>query len=31
MPYYPVWALVYVGLSVLVIYGLSVHEEPATP
>jgi len=25
MPYYPVWALVYVGLGVLVIYALTAH------
>jgi hypothetical protein len=25
MPYYPVWALTYVVLAVLVIYGLAVH------
>jgi hypothetical protein len=25
LPYYPVWALIYVGLSILVIYGLVAH------
>jgi hypothetical protein len=25
MPYYPVWALVYIGLAVLVLYGLAAH------
>jgi hypothetical protein len=31
LPYYPVWSLMYIGLSVLVIYGLVVHfEEGAT-
>ena len=31
LAYYPVWSLIYVGLSVLVIYGLSVHfHEGAT-
>jgi hypothetical protein len=29
LPYYPVWSLVYVGLSVLVAYGLIAHFEPA--
>jgi hypothetical protein len=27
MPYYPVWSLTYVGLAVLVIYGLSAHFD----
>jgi hypothetical protein len=33
MPYYPVWSLVYVGLAVMVIYGLAAHfdEEAVTP
>jgi hypothetical protein len=31
LPYYPVWSLIYIALSVLVIYGLVVHfEEGAT-
>ena len=31
LAYYPVWSLIYVGLSVLVIYGLAVHfHEGAT-
>jgi hypothetical protein len=32
LPYYPVWSLIYVGLSVLVIYGLVAHfgEETTT-
>jgi hypothetical protein len=32
MPYYPVWSLVYVGVAVIVIYGLGVRfeEEPTT-
>jgi hypothetical protein len=29
LPYYPVWSLVYVGLSVLVVYALLAHFEPA--
>jgi hypothetical protein len=29
LPYYPVWSLVYVGLSVLVVYALVAHFEPA--
>jgi hypothetical protein len=29
LPYYPVWALVYVGMSVLVVYALIAHFEPA--
>jgi hypothetical protein len=27
LPYYPVWSLVYIGLSVLVIYGLLAHYD----
>jgi hypothetical protein len=30
LAYYPVWSLIYVGLSILVIYGLVAHFEPAT-
>jgi hypothetical protein len=30
MPYYPVWAFIYIGISVMVIYGLAAHEEPVT-
>jgi hypothetical protein len=31
MPYYPEWSLLYIGLAILVIYGLVSHfEEPAT-
>ena len=32
MPYYPVWSLIYVGLAVMVIYGLAAHfdEEAVT-
>ena len=30
LPYYPVWSLVYVGLSVLVAYALIAHFEPAS-
>ena len=32
LPYYPVWSLVYIGIAVAVIYGLSAHfhNEPAT-
>jgi hypothetical protein len=32
MAYYPIWALTYVGVGVIVIYGLVAHydEEPAT-
>jgi hypothetical protein len=29
LPYYPVWASVYVGLAVLVVYALIAHFEPA--
>jgi hypothetical protein len=30
IPYYPVWALIYVGIAILVLYGLIAHyEEPA--
>jgi hypothetical protein len=25
VPYYPVWALIYIALSVMVIYGLTAH------
>src|SRR5262249_4003663 len=31
LPYYPVWSLVYVGIAVLVVYGLVAHFEPASP
>jgi hypothetical protein len=27
LPYYPVWSLIYIGLSVLVVYGLIAHYE----
>jgi hypothetical protein len=27
MPYYPVWAFIYIGIAVIVIFGLSVHED----
>jgi hypothetical protein len=30
MPYYPVWSLVYIGLGVVVVYGLSVHFDEET-
>jgi hypothetical protein len=32
LPYYPVWSLIYIGLAVLIIYGLLTHfsEESAT-
>jgi hypothetical protein len=30
LAYYPVWSLIYVGLSILVIYGLVAHFEPET-
>ena len=30
LPYYPVWSLVYVGLSALVAYALIAHFEPAS-
>jgi hypothetical protein len=30
LPFYPVWSLVYVGIAVLVVYGLAAHFEPAT-
>ena len=32
LPYYPVWSSVYIGISVVIIYGLTVHfEEETTP
>ncbi|HWS46853.1 MAG TPA: hypothetical protein VN636_13385 [Acidimicrobiia bacterium] len=34
MPYYPIWALTYVAIAILVIYGLAAHgglEIPGTP
>ena len=31
MPYYPVWSLIYIALSILVIYGLVVHFEEGAP
>jgi hypothetical protein len=32
LPYYPVWSLIYIGLAILIIYGLLAHfdEEPVT-
>jgi hypothetical protein len=27
MPYYPVWSLVYVGIAVMVIYGITTHFD----
>jgi hypothetical protein len=32
MPYYPIWSLVYIGIAVVVIYGLTPHfdEEAVT-
>jgi hypothetical protein len=31
VPYYPVWALIYVALAVTVIYGLAAHfDQPAS-
>ena len=31
LPYYPVWALIYVAMAVTVVYGLSAHfDEPAS-
>jgi hypothetical protein len=31
MPYYPVWSLIYIGIAVMVIYGLTAHfGEAAT-
>jgi hypothetical protein len=30
MPYYPVWALVYIGIGILVIYALAAHGGRAT-
>jgi hypothetical protein len=30
LEYYPVWALIYIGLSVLVIYGLLAHYDDRT-
>ena len=29
MPYYPVWAFIYIALAVVVIYGLAAREEEA--
>jgi hypothetical protein len=31
MPYYPVWSIVYIGIGVVVVYGLSAHFGEATP
>jgi hypothetical protein len=31
LPYYPVWSLIYIALSILVIYGLVVHFEEGAP
>jgi uncharacterized membrane protein HdeD (DUF308 family) len=31
MPYYPVWSLVYVGIGILVIYGLVAHWDEEAP
>ena len=28
LPFYPVWALVYIGIGILVMYGLIVHAGP---
>jgi hypothetical protein len=30
VPYYPVWALIYVAIAVTVVYGLSAHFDEAT-
>jgi hypothetical protein len=30
MPYYPIWSLIYIGVGVLVIYGLIAHFDEAT-
>ena len=30
MPYYPVWSLIYIGIAVMVIYGLSAHFGEVT-
>ena len=31
VPYYPVWSLIYIGIAILVVYGLTAHfDEPAT-
>ena len=32
LPYYPIWSLIYIGVGVLIIYGLLTHfaEEPVT-
>jgi hypothetical protein len=30
MPYYPVWALVYIAIAIMVIYGLSAHYSEQT-
>jgi hypothetical protein len=27
MPYYPVWSLIYIGIAVMVIYGLAAHFD----
>lgn len=31
LPYYPVWSLVYIGIAVAVIYGLSAHFHDEAP
>ena len=30
MPYYPVWALIYIAIAIMVIYGLSAHYSEQT-
>jgi hypothetical protein len=30
MPYYPVWSLIYIGIAIMVIYGLSAHYGDQT-
>jgi hypothetical protein len=29
MPYYPVWSLIYIGIGVVIVYGLSAHFNEA--
>jgi hypothetical protein len=31
VPYYPVWAIIYIVIAIMVIYGLSAHYDEQTP
>jgi hypothetical protein len=30
MPYYPVWSLIYIGIGVVIVYGLAAHFDEVT-